>query len=89
MIDEIKDIIEEENYPYFTDDYLIEKISMMKDKDSLVKELLLKKSSIPEIKLGDLTIPSPSNHFLLLYKNYTLGLRENQTRIILRADQND
>lgn len=82
----LKNMIDEVNYPYFEDGYLQDKIYEITDDitlKSIAKELCLIKSGIEEIKLGDITIPSPRNHFLLLASEY----RENKSRALVRADE--
>ena len=82
----LKDMIDEVNYPYFEDEYLQGKIYEITDGialKSIAKELCLIKSGIEEIKLGDITIPSPRNHFLMLAS----GFRTNQTGMVVRADE--
>jgi len=85
---ELKDILDEENYPYFTDTYLTGRLVEVVDEDgerALARELLLKKSGIPGIKLGDIEIPSPKNHFQTLAFSY----RKNSTGTVVRADERD
>lgn len=79
-------MIDEENYPYFDDDYLWEKIDQMEAEgvtiESIAKELCLIKSGIEEMKIGDITIPSPRKYFLALAS----GFRNNKTGTVVRAD---
>lgn len=87
-LDKLKDMIDEENYPYFEDEYLQGRINEVeKNNDitlqSIAKELCLIKSGIEEIKLGDIVIPSPKNHFLMVAS----GFRANQTGMVVRADE--
>lgn len=82
---DLRDKLEEDEYPYFTDQYLASRLEEVGDEDSyraLIRELLLKKSNIPGIKLGDVEIPSPKNHFLTLAFQY----RKNMTGTVVRAD---
>lgn len=87
-LEKLKGMIDEENYPYFTDGYLQARLNQV-DTDygvtlkSIAKELCLIKSGIEEMKLGDITIPSPRNHFLMLAS----GFRTNQTGMVVRADE--
>lgn len=84
-LEKLKSIIDEENYPYFTDEYLQERIDELgadSDLKPLARELCLAKSGIEEMKLGDITIPSPKNHFLMLASKYRL----NMTGTVVRAD---
>lgn len=87
-LEKLKMMIDEENYPYFKDEYLEERIShigiepgtnSIKD---LAKDLCLIKAGIEEIKLGDIIIPSPRRHFLMLAQKY----RNNRTGVVVRAD---
>lgn len=86
-IDQLKQMIDEVNYPYFVDneEYLQNRIDELPDGNliPLAKELCIIKSGIEEIKLGDFTIPSPRKHFMDLIRKY----RTNQTRCIVRADE--
>lgn len=83
MLSKLKMLIDEANYPYFEDEYLQIRIDEGKDLHSLAYELCLVKSGIEEIKLGDITIPSPRKHFLMLAQRY----RKNQTGMVVRADE--
>jgi len=82
-LEKLKQLIDEENYPYFDDKYLEERLGETDDIYQLAQELCLIKAGIEEIKLGDIIIPSPKNHFLLLAKKY----RKNQNRVAVRADE--
>lgn len=85
-LDKLKLLIDEENYPYYTDGELL---VYLKDLDNgktvkeIAQDLLLAKSEIPGIKLGDIEIPSPQNYFLSLYNQQ----RENKSRVVKRADE--
>ena len=84
-LDKLKHMIDEENYPYFTDEYLQSRIDEINDEttlQSIAKELCLVKAGIEEIKLGDITIPSPRNHFLMLAGKF----RKNYTGVVVRVD---
>lgn len=83
----LKDMIDEENYPYFTDEYLQSRISGIDTEHgvtlkSIAKDLCLIKSGIEGVKLGDVEIPSPRNHFLMLASGY----RKNHTGVVVRVD---
>lgn len=84
-LESLKTMIDEYNYPYFEDGFLINQLDRV-DRDlsieQLVRELCLVKSGIPEIKIGDINIPSPKEHFLLLAGNS----RKNVSRVVRRAD---
>lgn len=86
-LDKLKDLIDEANYPYYDDGYLLSRVSEI-DVDygvtlqSIAKELCINKAGIEELKLGDITIPSPKNHFLTLASKY----RTNRTGTVVRAD---
>lgn len=85
-LEKLKDMIDEYNYPYFEDAYLQEKINQMdslQNLNELARELCISKSAIEEIKLGDISIPSPKNHFLTLASKY----RTNHTGVVTRADE--
>ena len=64
----LKDMIDEEYYPYFTDEYLTDRIAEGNPIEELAKELIVRKAGIEELKLGDITIPSPRSHFMQLLK---------------------
>jgi hypothetical protein len=82
---DLRDKLDEDNYPYYTDQYLTSRLEGVVDEDSyraLIRELLLKKADIPAIKLGDVEIPSPKNHFMTLAFQY----RQSMTGTVVRAD---
>jgi len=85
MLDELKRLIDEASYRYFTDAELqsrIDAAGSAVDVYALARELCLIKSGIEEIKLGDVTIPSPRRHFLGLASRY----RRNCGGTVVRAD---
>ncbi len=85
-LERLKQLIDEANYPYFDDLYLqsrIEEEGETLDLRQLARELCLIKAGIEEIKLGDITIPSPRRHFLMLAQRY----RSNLTGVVVRADE--
>ena len=87
-LEKLKGLIDEENYPYFTDEYLNGRIAEIEIEynvtlNSIAKELCLTKSNIEEIKLGDIIIPSPRNHFFMLASQF----RANRTGTVVRADE--
>lgn len=87
QLNQLKQMIDEENYPYFTDEYLQSRIDQIGVEygitlESIARDLCLIKAGIEEIKLGDITIPSPRNHFLMLAS----GFRENHTGVVVRID---
>jgi hypothetical protein len=87
-LEKLKSMIDEENYPYFDDDYLQSRIDEIGVEygatlKSIAKELCLIKSGIEEMKLGDIIIPSPRNHFLRLASSF----RNNMTGTVVRADE--
>lgn len=86
-LEKLKAMIDEENYPYFTDVYLQSRIDQIGVEhgitlESIARDLCLIKAGIEEMKLGDITIPSPRKHFLML----SSGLRNNMTGTVVRAD---
>lgn len=83
----LKEAIDETNYPYFTDEYLQGKINDTGNVYEAAKELCLVKAGIGELKLGDVTIPSPRDHFMLLSKQISRRSRLNQTRVVVRYDE--
>jgi len=82
-LEKLKKLIDEENYPYFEDDDLQLWLETQPDIYTLARELCLIKSGIEEMKLGDVTIPSPREHFLTLAAKY----RRNQSGVVTRADE--
>lgn len=91
----LKQMIDEDNYPYFEDDYLQDKIDQIGTNDitlnSIAKDLCFIKSGIEGIKLGDIEIPSPRQYFLNLYAKFRSDSiasdpRGGQTRTVTRAD---
>ncbi len=84
-LDRLKMLIDEEEFPYFEDEYLQLRIDEMEEDQSLkslARELCIVKAGIEEIKLGDVTIPSPRKQFLQLAQKY----RKNMTGTVVRAD---
>lgn len=84
----LKQMIDEENYPYFDDEYLFARLEQIDKEEgitleSIARDLCLIKAGIEEIKLGDITIPSPRKHFLMLASEY----RSNMTGVTVRADE--
>lgn len=87
-LEKLKNMIDEAQYPYFTDEYLqsrVEEIGAVEGVTlgTIAKELCLIKAGIEEIKLGDVTIPSPRKHFLQLASSF----RNNMTGTVVRADE--
>lgn len=81
-LEKLKQMIDEEGYPYFEDAYLSTRLEDTPIRD-LARELSLIKSGIEGIKIGDIDIPSPKNHFLMLASQY----RTSQTGTVGRADE--
>lgn len=73
-IRELRLLIDENNYPYFDESYLNEIVNAIndgtEDKATILRELCMIKAGIEEIRLGDVVIPSPRNHFLILANKY-------------------
>jgi len=87
-LERLKQMIDEENYPYFTDEYLQNRLNEIgveygRTLNGLARELCIVKAGIEEIKLGDVIIPSPKDYFLMLASGY----RTNQTGVVVRADE--
>ena len=87
-LEKLKQMIDEENYPYFTDEYLQNRLNEIgveygRTLNGLARELCIVKAGIEEIKLGDVIIPSPKDYFLMLASRY----RTNQTGVVVRADE--
>ena len=86
LLEQLKEMVDEENYPYFEDAFLREKLRQttgVYPLISLARDLCLVKAGIEEMKLGDITIPSPKHHFLTLASQY----RISQTGAVGRADE--
>ena len=86
-LEKLKQMIDEENYPYFTDEYLQARIDQIGIEhgitlESIARDLCLIKAGIEELKLGDITIPSPRKHLLMLAS----GFRTNYTGVVVRVD---
>ena len=86
-LEKLKAMIDEENYPYFTDEYLQSRVNQIGVEygitlESIARDLCLMKAGIEEIKLGDITIPSPKGHFMMLAQKY----RSNLTGVVVRAE---
>lgn len=62
----LKRLIDEYNYPYYEDSYLIEVLESNVDIISLAIEFNLQKAALPEMKLGDVEINPPSEYFYRL-----------------------
>ena len=87
-LEKLKHMIDEENYPYFDDEYLKNRLDRIGIEygltlESLARELCIIKAGIEEIKLGDIIIPSPKDYFLMLASGY----RINHTGVVVRADE--
>lgn len=79
----LKYFIDEANYPYFTDEYLTSLLPVVGTPlEPLARELCLIKAGIPEMKLGDIIIPSPKTYFL----DKAARLRPSRTGTVVRAD---
>ena len=85
QLEQLKQLIDEDNYPYFEDAYLQSRIDNISNANllPLARELCIAKSSIEQIKLGDITIPSPKQYFLSLAHKF----RTNHTGVVKRADE--
>ena len=98
MLEQLKQLIDEANYPYFTDEYLQGRINGLTEEENintLALELLTTKSGIEEIKLGDITIKSPSQYFIRLANNMSIKIKSDlmatknansKSRTLVRAD---
>ena len=81
----LRSLIDEDNYPYFSDAELQARIDEAGEEPDLLaiaRDLCVIKAGIEEIKLGDVTIPSPRLHFLALAAKY----RRNLGGTVVRAD---
>lgn len=83
MLDLLKCLIDEEDYPYFTDADLVQWLEDTENIYDLARRLCMIKAGIEELKLGDVVIPSPRRHFLMLAAKY----RVSQTGTVVRADE--
>lgn len=85
MLEQLKRLIDEANYPYYSDAELqaiLDEAGETPDLHAIARELCMTKAGIEEIKLGDVTIPSPRKHFLGLAAKY----RRNFGGVVVRAD---
>ncbi len=85
MLEKLKRLIDEPNYPYFDDSELqayLDEAGKSPDLYALARNLCQIKSGIEEIKLGDIIIPSPRKHFQGLVAQY----RGNHGGMVVRAD---
>lgn len=85
MLYKLKRMIDEVNYPYYSDAELqgiIDEAGEEPDLYAIARELCMVKAGIEEVKLGDVTIPSPHKHFLGLAAKY----RSNFGGVVVRAD---
>lgn len=86
-LERLKNLIDEQEYPHFEDAYLLQRLAELETEygasmEKLARELCFVKAGIQEIKIGDVTIPSPKEHFLFL----AAGYRKNQTGTVVRID---
>lgn len=97
-LETLKNLIDEENYPYYEDSFLLSQIDNTNSITDLAIKLCLEKSGIPDIKLGDVTIKSPKEHFLRLVQLYrsksvdeygNLSSKKSQILTKRRADRRD
>lgn len=89
-LEKLKQMIDEENYPYFSDEYLQSRIDTIGVEygvtlESIARELCIIKAGIEAIKIGDITIPSPRDYFLMLASRY----RTNRTGTVTRKDEQE
>lgn len=91
----LKELIDENSYPIFDDDYLLPIISNGVNILEIAVDLCYRKAAIPDIRLGDVTIQSPRNHFMAMARRYenmeldekgNLKPRKSKARIVVRAD---
>lgn len=85
-LDKLKMILDEENFPFFEEEYLeerVEEINSGASEKEVVSLLLEIKSGIPEFEVCGMKIPSPENYFLRRLKRY----RTNYTGYIDREDR--
>lgn len=88
--EKLKIMIDEENYPYFSDSFLQLQLEELKEDnnitlENIARDLILIKAGIEELKIGDVIIPSPKNHFLRLSQKYR-NISGNGSRVVERAD---
>ena len=81
-LDTLKILIDEQNYPYFGDEFLQSRIDLGGEITAIAMELCIQKAGIPELKLGDVVIPSPRQYFL----DKASKLRTNLSGTVVRAD---
>lgn len=81
-LEQLKILIDEQNYPYFEDAFLEARIEMGGEITAIARELCIQKAGIPELKLGDVIIPSPRQYFL----DKATKLRTNLSGTVVRVD---
>lgn len=81
----LKELIDEQNYPMFEDQYLRFALESEPDVLALARSLLIKKSSLPDIKLGDVTIKNPKDHFILLISQLRRKMYDEHGNIVARS----
>lgn len=81
----LKELIDEQNYPMFEDQYLRFALESEPDVLALARSLLIKKSSLPDIKLGDVTIKNPKDHFTLLLSQLRRKMYDEDGNIVARS----
>ena len=69
-LNKLKILIDEGSYPFYEDDYLLSLIETNEDIYSIARTLCFQKASVPEIKLGDVTIKPPKDYFYNLAASF-------------------
>lgn len=87
-LEKLKDILDEENYPFFEDEYLLKKVeeynqATEEERTKIILILLETKSGIPEFEVCGMKIPAPTDYFLRKMRSY----RKNMTGYVVREDR--
>ncbi|MGO3751208.1 MAG: hypothetical protein ACTJGH_00405 [Peptoniphilaceae bacterium] len=78
-LSKLKTLINEGSYPFFEDSYLLSLIETQEDLFSIARRLAFQKASIPEIKLGDVTIKPPKTYFYQIASSFRNKYLDEET----------
>lgn len=62
----LKELLNERDYPFFEDGFLLSLVSQNDDVLGVAVRLCYEKAAIPDMKLGDITMKSPKDYFMSL-----------------------
>lgn len=75
----LKNLINEDSYPFFEDSYLLELIENEKDLFIIARNLAFQKASVPEVRLGDITIKPPKDYFYQIAASFRNKYLDEET----------